>query len=50
MTYIYTLIFMAFGICIITAAILAGVDTYNKRRTRRMNFVQLHRIRMKGLR
>lgn len=47
---IYTLVFLAFGVCVAAVAILAAVEAYNKRRFRRMGFVQLHRIRMRGLR
>jgi hypothetical protein len=49
MTYIYTLTFLAFGVCVAAVAVVAGVEKYNKRRIRRMSFVQLHRVRMRGL-
>lgn len=44
---IYTLIFIAFGVCVAAVAILAAVEQYNKRRIRHMSFVQLHQRQLK---
>lgn len=46
---IYTLIFIAFGVCIAAVAVVAAVEEYSKRRMRKMPFTELHKIRMRGL-
>lgn len=49
MTNFYAIILMAFGVCFLSVAVMASVEAYNRRRSQRMSFVRLHKIRMRKL-